>query len=139
MESLSKILPQIEGSHVIQQCWGEIPSFELCEVLHLTHVCRGLGISDIGITALFVTNDPDKDYNESKPSKMVLEITGVTHFEYDNGVPERNGIKLSDVFSRPPQNGMRIVAFGGFRVVCQSIRLLSCIHDPFTPLDDIAV
>jgi hypothetical protein len=138
MTPIFEILSKSPGAEVIRQCWGEMPLFDgLCEVLHLAQSSCGKGVGEILVTALFVTTEAEA-LKECKPSKIRILFSGVTHFEYDNGRPEKNDIKLADVFKNPPPPGINTTDFGfdHFHVAYSAVQILSCVHDPFTQLDD---
>ena len=135
MTPLYKLLPNAEGSDLIRKCWREVPHFDgPCAIIHLGQSVPTAGQQDILLTALFLTNESD-DGNKCKPSRIVVRFSGVAHWEYESERADLNCILLSDLFLSPPPDFLA-VACQRFYVLCHSLAVLSCEHQPFENLDD---
>jgi hypothetical protein len=130
MRTLLELLPAAEGSEAIRRCWGDVPSFAFCEVLHMKQALAGDDEQKVLMTAVFVTNESE-NANECKPSKMTVEFSGVSYWEYDSAFAEANGIRLDAILRSPPSGSIAIAVEQTFYFLCRSFRVLSCVHEPF--------
>ena len=128
MTPLHKLLPAAQGSDLIQKCWGEMPCFDgWCEVLHVSQIVAGSAEHEILLTGFFGTSESDIG-NDCKPSRMVIRFSGVAAWECDYFAVQ-NGIRSAEIFGSPPA-GCVVIEADNFRIVCQTVTILSCEHDP---------
>jgi len=131
MTPLHTLLTAAEGSDLIRKCWQEVPCFDgPFAIIHLRQ-----SEQDILLTCLLLTNKSD-DGNKCKPSQVLVQFSGVTHWEYDYDSAEANGIRLSSIFSSPPAGFIAVDVHRSFYIVCRKVAVLSCEHRPFTNLED---
>jgi hypothetical protein len=129
MRTLLELLSGVDGSDTIRQCWGHVPPFAYGQILHVKRTADLDGGDGLLMTVVLITSESG-NANECKPSKLVVEFGGVLYWEYD-AYAEANGIRPDDVLTLPPPGTMAVNVEYSFYVVCRSVRVLSCIHDPF--------
>lgn len=128
MRTLAELLQTADGSEAIRQCWGHVPPFAYLEIPHVKPTSTVGGEGAMRLTTFAMTWE-DEDANECKPSKLVVEFDGVVYWEYDSNA-EANGIRLDDLLASPPRGTMTVDVGLYFYVVCRSVRVLNCTHDP---------
>jgi len=138
MTPLHTYLPNVDGSDLIQKCWGEVPNFD--GPRDVLHVCQTLSSSqshEILLTGIFMTTEFE-DANKCKPSQMLIRFSDVVFWEYDYGCAQRNGVELAAVLIAPPTGYLSFDA-DGFHIVCRKVTILSCQQRPFPDFNDETV
>ena len=127
MQMLEDLLHTAKGVETIKQCWGEVPQFKWGDVIHFK---LGMSERSMILTACFITGESD-DWNKCKPSKITIEFAGISFFEMDvSGCAQNNGIQLDNKLHSPEPGTIAINIHGSVSLICQSLRVLSCVHDP---------
>jgi hypothetical protein len=135
MTPLHELLPDAEGSDLIRKCWGEVPRFNgPGEVVHLRQDDSSGEERGIRLTRLFMTRESNEG-NACKPTLMVIRFSGVTYWEADH-YAEAHGILLADILKAPPTGYLSVNVQHSYFIVCRKITVLSCVHEPFTNLEE---
>jgi hypothetical protein len=130
MVTLLDLLPSADGSDAIRRCWGDVPQFRYCEILHLKQTETNDGTQGALLTALFITYGPE-EVNECKPSRIIIEFSRLSHWEYAF-CPEANGTRLAIALSSPLPGTIAINVDHSFYVICRGIRVVRCDREHFT-------
>lgn len=127
MINLIDLLPNATGSAAIHGCWGEWPAFAADELLHVKP--GGTAAEQTLIATIFLITHEHDEFNDCKPSNVVVEFQRVLYWEY-GGLAELNGIPKADLLHSPPPGTTAISVDGEFFIICHAVRVLSCKYAP---------
>ncbi len=128
MTPLYTLLADAKGSHLIRNCWGEVPKFDgYCDIIHLSH---DVAARQMVLTCVFITNESD-DGNKCKPSQMRIRFSDVSYCECDHDNAEANGITTAAILKEPPVGFIAVDVQSSFYILCREITVLNCEHRPF--------
>lgn len=129
MKDIIEILPSLEGVTRIRDCWGDVPPFRWSDLLHVKQ-SGSYTEQRIMVTAIFWTHGPE-DINECNPSRIVFEFCGIDYWESGSDIGRANGIPIGKLLSSPPPGSMAVQVHWEFFVACRSVRVVSCVREPF--------
>jgi len=128
MTNLIELLPNIEGISHVEQCWGDVPPYRWGDLLHIRQ--SGASAEQRAVLTVIFWTDGPENINECKPSRLVIEFSGVVYWEY-GCLAQENGIRLSELLASPPAGTFALHVQHEFYTVCRKVRVLSCIREPF--------